>query len=194
MRLPDDHGNMTPVKELFTYHIFGLPDVARAYQAEPSTYVLRVNGSVAQPLELSLDQVRQDFAQHERVMVLQCMSEIHWGRLEVCGPRLWDILQAALPHQNAHKIAFHGADGFDTDIGLEDARAEPEAFLLIHAINGEPLTLEHGFPVRLASDGRYGYKWPKWLERIELVEADYKGHYEDKRGWSDRAIRGERVV
>jgi DMSO/TMAO reductase YedYZ molybdopterin-dependent catalytic subunit len=60
-------------------------------------------------------------------------------------------------------------------------------------MNDAPLPLDHGFPVRLASDGKYGYKWPKWLVRVEAVDHDFKGHYEGKRRWSDKGTRGEPV-
>jgi DMSO/TMAO reductase YedYZ molybdopterin-dependent catalytic subunit len=58
-------------------------------------------------------------------------------------------------------------------------------------MNGEPLPGEHGYPLRLASVGRYGYKWCKWITRIELTDTDFRGHYEGRRGWSDRGMRGE---
>jgi len=58
---------------------------------------------------------------------------------------------------------------------------------------GEPLTGDHGFPVRITADGKYGYKWCKWLVEIELVDYDHKGHYEGKGRWSDQATRGNPV-
>ena len=53
------------------------------------------------------------------------------------------------------------------------------------------VTPHHGFPIRLAADGEYGYKWCKWLTEIEVVDHDFKGHYEGKRVWSDAATRGQ---
>jgi len=73
-------------------------------------------------------------------------------------------------------------------------RESPDSFLLAYAMNEEPLGLEHGFPVRMASDGKYGYKWPKWLCAVELVDHDFKGHYEGRRGWSDVGTRGRPVT
>jgi DMSO/TMAO reductase YedYZ molybdopterin-dependent catalytic subunit len=61
-------------------------------------------------------------------------------------------------------------------------------------MNEEPLSEVHGFPVRIAAIGKYAYKWCKWLNRISLADYDFKGHYEGKRGWSDSALRGERVT
>ena len=61
-------------------------------------------------------------------------------------------------------------------------------------MNGEPLPADHGFPVRATADGRYGYKWCKWLSAVELVDYDFKGHYEGRRRWSDAGIRGQPVM
>ncbi len=61
-------------------------------------------------------------------------------------------------------------------------------------MNGAPLAPEHGFPVRAVADGKYAYKWCKWLTSIEAVAHDIKGHYEGVRGWSDAATRGVPVI
>ena len=77
------------------------------------------------------------------------------------------------------------------------------AFPLLVSIGTEPtetlrkltgVASEHGFPIRLTADGKYGYKWCKWLSQIEVVDHDYKGHYEGKRRWSDEATRGTKVT
>jgi len=46
------------------------------------------------------------------------------------------------------------------------------------------LAAEHGYPVRVVVPQKYGMKWPKWINTIELVDYDYKGYWE-QRGWSD---------
>ncbi len=46
----------------------------------------------------------------------------------------------------------------------------------------------HGYPLRLVVPKKYGMKWPKWIEEMEVVDFDYKGYWE-KRGWSDYAGR-----
>jgi DMSO/TMAO reductase YedYZ molybdopterin-dependent catalytic subunit len=53
-------------------------------------------------------------------------------------------------------------------------------------MNGEPLSPDHGFPVRMIVPPIYGMKNVKWLERIELVDHDFKGYWQT-RGWSDPA-------
>ena len=50
------------------------------------------------------------------------------------------------------------------------------------------LAPEHGYPLRLVVPGKYGMKWPKWINKIELTDIDYKGYWESQ-GWSDYAGR-----
>lgn len=194
MALPEQDDRMTPVEELFTYHIFGVPDQVRQYQEDASSYELTIGGLVGEELHLSLEEIRDGFAQVSGVMILQCMTDVHWGRLRFTGARLLDVLGRAGIGADAYKVAVRAAEGFDTDLRLEEVRERPDAFLLAHSMNDEPLTVDHGFPLRLTADGKYGYKWLKWVTAIDLVAEDYKGHYEGKRRWSDEAIRGQRVT
>ena len=193
MSLPEHDPRITATAELFTYHIFGLPAELDAWQADPTSYSLAVTGLVDSPLRLSLAQLRDGFEPVSGDMVLQCMTNVHWGRVHWTGARLLDVLERSGVREAAWKVALRGAEGFDTDLRLDEVRQEPDAFLLAYAMNDEPLTPDHGFPVRVAADGRYGYKWCKWLTEIELVDSDYKGHYEGARRWSDAATRGQPV-
>ena len=193
MSLPEDDPRITPTAELFTYHIFGTPRELGAWQADIGSYSLAVTGLVAAPVQLSLERIRKDFEPASADMVLQCMTNVHWGRIHFTGARLVDVLECAGVAEQARKVVLRGADGFDTDLRIGEIREGPDAFLLAYAMNDAPLTPDHGFPLRATADGRYGYKWCKWLTEIEVVDYDHKGHYEGKRGWSDAATRGQPV-
>ena len=194
MRRPEDDAPITPVAELFTYHIFGTPREVQRWQKDIATYALTIKGLVDTPVSLSLSQIHELFEPVTADMVLQCMTNVHWGRIRFTGARLLDALNYAGLSEGACKVAFRGAEGFDTDLWIEEIREGPDAFLLAYAMNDEALPPDHGFPLRLTSDGKYGFKWPKWLTEIEVVDYDYKGHYEGKRGWSDAATRGHPVM
>ena len=56
-------------------------------------------------------------------------------------------------------------------------------------MNGETLPIEHGYPVRLVAPGMYGYKWAKWVHRIEVTERKKLGYWE-KRGIPLNLIEG----
>ena len=200
MKGPEDDSRVTPVADLFTYHIFGTPRELRRWQKDVASYSLVIKGLVDSPVRLSLPQIRDRFEPVTADMVLQCMTNVHWGRMRFTGARLLDALNyagleapAALSEE-ARKVAVRGAEGFDTDLWIEEIRERPDAFLLAYAMNGEPFTPDHGFPLRLTADGKYGFKWCKWLTEIEVVDHDYKGHYEGRRGWSDAGTRGQPVI
>ena len=190
MSMPETTPGITPVPRLFTYHIFGTPPEHREYLRDETAFRLTVSGLVEREQQLSVRQLREDFEPVRVEMILQCMTNIHWGRISIIGARLLDVLEASGIRSEARKIALHAADGFASDLRLDEVRDDPDAFLLAYAMNDEPLSLDHGFPVRVAADGRYGYKWPKWLCEVELVDHDFKGHYEGHRGWSDVGTRG----
>jgi DMSO/TMAO reductase YedYZ molybdopterin-dependent catalytic subunit len=193
MSRPEDTDGITPVGELFVYQIFGIPAALEDWQIRPSTYSLNVRGLVDTPASLSLKDITEKFPPVSAVTILQCMTIVHWGRVEVRGARLADVLEQVGIQSGAVKAAFRGGEGFTTDLSVREIQADPSKFILAYEMNGEPLTAEHGYPVRLIADGKYGYKWCKWLTGIELVDFDFKGHYEGKRGWSDAARRGEPV-
>jgi DMSO/TMAO reductase YedYZ molybdopterin-dependent catalytic subunit len=193
MSLPEDAPGITPTGQLFRYDIHGLPAELRRWSEDPSLFRLKVGGCVGRESSLSLRDLRDRFEPVKIEAVLQCMTRVHWGRVLIRGARLWDILQDCQVHKQAEKIALHGAEGFSTDLFLGEVAGQPERFLLVYEMNGESLTGEHGFPLRIAAIGKYAYKWCKWLTEISVLDYDYKGHYEGKRGWSDKASRGERV-
>ena len=193
MRLPEDDNSITPIEELFTYHIFGLPHELKRWQKDIHSYFLAITGLVYPPVQLSLSQVRDDFESVSTDIVLQCMTNVHWGRIRFTGTRLLDVLTYAGLSPEAYKIALHGADGFDTDLRIDEIQERPRAFLLAYAMNDVPLPPGHGFPLRMTADDKYGYKWCKWLIEVEVIAYDYKGHYEKRRGWSDEATRGQPV-
>jgi DMSO/TMAO reductase YedYZ molybdopterin-dependent catalytic subunit len=194
MSLPEDVPGITPVERLFRYDIFGLPAELKRWTGDPSRFRLKVGGCVERESTFGLEQLRNGFQTVEIETVLQCMTRIHWGRVILRGARLWDVLQSCGVRLEAQKIALHGAEGFSTDLFLSEVRQEPQRFLLVYDMNGEPLSAVHGLPLRAAAIGKYAYKWCKWLTEISLVDYDFKGHYEGKRGWSDTATRGAPVI
>ena len=109
----------------------------------------------------------------------QYMSNALWE-----GIPLADLLQRAGVKAGATKIVFHAADDYTDSIHLTKA-LEPTTLLAIH-MNGVTLPQEHGYPARMLVPGIYGMKHCKWLTRIEVVNYDYQGYWQ-QRGWSDPA-------
>lgn len=155
---------------------------------DADSWRLEVGGLVGRPLSLDLDQLRAMPAVTIPI-TLECISNPVGGDLISTalwtGVRLADVLRDAGVEPPAVAVSIHSADGFHESASLEDANG-PDA-LLVYAMNGEPLSREHGFPLRLYLPDRHGMKLPKWIERIELVDSPATGYWVE-RGWSRRAI------
>ena len=87
----------------------------------------------------------------------------------------------------ARRAVFHCVDGYRETIPLVEL-LKHEAFL-VYSVNGEHVN-KLGYPLRLAIPGKYGYKWAKWVQRLEFVADDRKGYWE-RRGLPERANVGD---
>jgi len=102
------------------------------------------------------------------------------------GVQLRTILERGRVKKNAVKIAFYAADGFTSDLSVEDAMYEE--VIVAYELNGLPI--EGGVrlpPNRLVVPGKWGYKWIAGIVRIEAVDYDFLGVYESA-GYSDEAL------
>lgn len=101
------------------------------------------------------------------------------------GLPLRDLLMSAGPRPGVAKVVLYGADGYTDTYPLEKA-LEPTTFVA-YEMNGEPLPVRHGYPVRILTPGMFGEKSVKWVTRIELVDHDIKGFYEQQ-GWGPNFV------
>ena len=152
-----------------------------------NSWRLTLDGQVDKPLTLTYQDVLAQpmKQQYESLMCVsnevggQYMSNALWE-----GIPLVDLLQRAGVKVGATKIVFHAADDYTDSIHLTKA-LEPTTLLAVR-MNGVTLPQGHGFPVRMLVPGIYGMKHCKWLTRIEVVNYDYQGYWQ-QRGWSDPA-------
>jgi len=116
-------------------------------------------------------------------------SDIHcvttWSRYdnEWEGLATRELLAACQPREDARFVTLHSYDGYTTNLALEDFAAEDA--LLAHSWSGQPLTEEHGGPVRLVVPHLYFWKSAKWLQAIEFLTGDAPGFWE-VRGYHNR--------
>ena len=119
----------------------------------------------------------------------QFTSDIHcvttWSRYdnEWEGLATRELLAACQPREDARFVTLHSHDGYTTNLALEDFAAEDA--LLAHSWSGQPLTAEHGGPVRLVVPHLYFWKSAKWLQAIEFLTGDAPGFWE-VRGYHNR--------
>jgi DMSO/TMAO reductase YedYZ molybdopterin-dependent catalytic subunit len=151
---------------------------------------LRVTGMVERPMRLRFDDLlARDVVEHD--ITLTCVSNPIGGELvgtaRWLGVRLDALLDEAGVDTRADQVVGRSIDGYTCGFPLEAARDGRYA-LVAFGMNGEPLPLEHGFPVRLVVPGLYGYvSATKWLTEIELTRFDEFEQYWVPRGYADRA-------
>lgn len=157
---------------------------------------LRIHGkSVVAPLDLTFrDLLRRELI--ERDITLTCVSnEVggpYVGNARWIGVRLHDLLREAgvrPPSQGgpADQLVSRSVDGMTIGTPVEDVMDGRDAMLAV-GMNGEPLPLEHGFPVRMVVPGLYGYVSAcKWIQDIELTTFDAYDPYWVKRNWAREA-------
>ncbi len=135
-------------------------------------YTVEIGGLVERPLRLTLDDLRA-MPQHTQITRHNCIQG--WTSVgEWTGVHLKDIVELCRPLANAHYIVFHSYS-LDTS-GREyyesirlDLASHPQT-ILAYEMNGHPLPLAHGAPLRLRVETQLGFKMVKWIKRIELVE------------------------
>jgi DMSO/TMAO reductase YedYZ molybdopterin-dependent catalytic subunit len=159
-------------------------------QVDPGTWSLRIHGRVRNPFTITFaDLVSRPSV--ERYVTLACVSNEVGG--DLIGNARWqgvllkDLLDEAGPEDGADQVVSRSVDGFTAGTPTAVLRDGRDA-MLAYAMNGEPLPVEHGFPVRMVVPGLYGYvSATKWLAELELRSfADFDAYWVD-RGWAPQA-------
>jgi DMSO/TMAO reductase YedYZ molybdopterin-dependent catalytic subunit len=168
---------LTPLAKQRNTHIERVPDVDLA------TYRLKIGGKVAEPLELKYEEAVA-FPQESRVIDFQCVEG--WGYTALfSGPRVLDIITKAQPATNVKTVIFYALGGtYSSSLPLEFVKSKN--VFLVAKINNITIPPDRGFPFVVAAEGKLGYKWVQWVERIELSDKDYVGYWEE-RGYSNKA-------
>jgi DMSO/TMAO reductase YedYZ molybdopterin-dependent catalytic subunit len=158
-------------------------------EVDPADWRLRVHGMVADEFELTWDELLA-LPLQESWTTLACVSNEVGGTL--IGNALWlgyplrELLARARPDTDADMVLSRSIDGFTASTPLEALTDGRDAVLAV-GMNGEPLPLEHGFPVRMVVPGLYGYvSATKWLVELEVTRFDRARAYWTDRGWSER--------
>jgi DMSO/TMAO reductase YedYZ molybdopterin-dependent catalytic subunit len=183
-----DQGAFTPNERFYVrWHLPVIPTTI-----DPDSFRLKVHGRVRQPLALSLQDLLHDFSGFEIAAVNQCsgnsrglfnprVTGAQWdngamGNALWRGVRLRDVLDRAGVMPDAVQVRFRGLDTgvvpqtprFMKSLAIDHARNGE--VMLAYAMNGAPLPLLNGFPLRLVVPGWYATYWVKMLEDIEILD------------------------
>jgi DMSO/TMAO reductase YedYZ molybdopterin-dependent catalytic subunit len=150
-------------------HAGGVPDVDLA------TWELRVWGEVEEPLALTYEQLRE-------LQATEVTTDIHcvtrWSRFDARfkGVHWRELARLCRPKPSAHFVVAHAEAGFTSNVTV--SAIEDQQALVVYEADGEPLTPEHGGPVRLVVPSKYFWKSAKWLTGLELSATDKPGFWE----------------
>jgi DMSO/TMAO reductase YedYZ molybdopterin-dependent catalytic subunit len=145
---------------------------------DKENYRLIVDGDVSRPLSLTLADIQQmqlTTMTIRHICVEGWAAIVQWG-----GVRLRDIIAIAQPASQVRYAYFKSADGYYSSWDIASA-LHPQT-LMAYQKNGQPLALDNGAPLRLASPIKLGYKQSKWVTQITLVNnlMPSKGYWEDQ--------------
>lgn len=147
------------------------------------TYKLKIDGLVNKPTDYTYDEVLTN-TKYIKPIRLNCVEgwsvDILWE-----GILLSEIFDKVEVKNTANTVIFYAEDGYTTSLPL-DTILEKD-MMLAYKMNGVTLPPERGYPFQLVAEDKLGYKWIKWITRIELSDdEDYLGYWEE-RGYDNEA-------
>ena len=181
----------------------------------PTAWRLRVGGLVQRPLSLDLRDL-YNMRSQALVATLECAGNGRsllnpqvegepWAlgavsTAEWTGVPLMEVLDRAGLKASAEEVLFRGPDGgtvdgqtepirFERSLKLGDAR--DSGALLAYAMNGEPLPIQHGYPLRLIVPGWYAVASVKWLTEIEIIDRAFEGYFQTEKYVFERERDGQ---
>ncbi|MGF7119315.1 molybdopterin-dependent oxidoreductase [Methanobacterium oryzae] len=146
-----------------------------------TNYRLEVIGLVNNPTNYTYEEVISH-QNYEKVVKLDCVEgwdvTILWR-----GILLKELIKETNPNSDANTIIFYAYDGYSTSFPLD--YIENNNIILAYKMNNATIPPERGFPFQLVAEDKWGYKWIKWVTKIELSDdPNYKGYWES-RGYSN---------
>ncbi|MFL7793143.1 MAG: molybdopterin-dependent oxidoreductase [Anaerolineae bacterium] len=150
-------------------------------------YRLEITGLVEKPLSLTYDEVL-DRDKYSKVVTLYCVegwdTTILWE-----GVLIKDLINQAGAKEEAVTVVFHAEDGYTSALPLDFVRDND--IMLAYKMNDVILPPERGFPFQAIAESKWGYKWVKWVTKIELSDdTDYRGYWEERGYNNDGDIEG----
>ena len=151
---------------------------------ENESYRLTVTGLVDSPIVFTYDNIVSEHRTYEKVVTLYCVEgwdvTILWE-----GVLVKDLIEEAGVDSTANVVIFYAHDGYSTSLPLDYVVGND--ILMAYKMNGMVLPPERGFPFQLVAESKLGYKWIKWITKIELSDdVNYRGYWES-RGFSNDA-------
>jgi len=164
--------------------------IAGVQEVDPATYALVIDGLVEQSASYALEELA-DFNRTRKLVTIHCVEG--WtvtGLWE--GIALTDLLERVTPLTEANTVIFHAVDGYTTSLPIEFVYERN--LIIADRINEIELPPQTGYPFILVAEDKWGYKWIRWLSRIELSDdPEYRGFWEERGFNNDGDVNGPRT-
>ena len=155
---------------------FPVRSIEETQKVDLKTWRLKIEGLVNKPVSLSFEEIKA-LPQKTETKNFICVEGWGLDSQKWEGVHLSEVFSRVEINPKAKFITFHAAGGqYKDSLSLQEA-LEPDT-MLAYRLNGENLSADHGFPLRLIIPRMYGYKGVKWVERIVFTEKQEVGYWE----------------
>lgn len=178
-------------KQLSSINDFVENSIKGPQLVEQASYRLRVDGLVKKDKTYTYNQVVNDHKNYSKVVTLDCVEgwsvTILWE-----GVLVRDLLKEAGVKPNAKIAILYARDGYTTSFPIDYLMKND--ILMAYKMNNVTIPTERGFPFMLVAEQKWGYKWIKWIDRIELSDnLNYRGYWES-RGYTNSGDRNKSSI
>ncbi len=166
---------LSPIRDVRPNNVGGIRHI------DPAGYRLTVDGLVSIPKSYGYQEIVDNHTSYKKVVTIHCVdgwdATILWE-----GVRVVDLLDESGVLPGATTVIFYADDGFSSSLPLSYIR--DRGIIMASRVNNITLPFERGFPFQIVAEDKWGYKWVKWLTRIEVSnDTAYRGYWE-QRGFS----------
>lgn len=153
-------------------------------KVDMTNYRLEISGLVKEPKNYTYEEVINTHQKYQKVLQISCVEG--WNSKNLWeGVLISDIFDEVVIDTKASTVIFYSYDGYSTSLPLD--YIVDNDILLGYKINGITLTSGTGYPFILVAEDKWGYKWAKWITKIEVSDnEDFRGYWES-RGYSNDA-------
>ena len=147
-----------------------------------ATYELEITGLVEKPLSFTYEDLLEDYKHYQKAVRLDCVegwsANILWE-----GMLVRDILNDAGVLPETKTVIFHAYDEYTTSFPIDFIMDND--IIMAYKMNEITMPAERGYPFQLVAESKWGYKWIKWITRIELSDNEFYQGYWESRGYSN---------
>lgn len=171
--------SLTPISEQRNNAIKGTQYIDR------ESYRLQVDGLVETPRNFTYEEILK-LPETSKIVDLNCVEG--WSfTAKWTGVKIADLFNETGTLENSTTAIFYSTDGYSTSLDLDYLLKNN--IILAYRLNDVTMPPDKGFPLQLVAESKYGYKWAKWIVRIELSDSPYRGYWE-QRGYNNTADVG----